>query len=334
MVVVGAGVAGLSCARALADGGRRVLVIERARAVGGRCATRRVEGQEVDVGVAFLHGRDARFLSALGEVDGTPLRGWPVQVHGSGRPCQPEAFAPGEVRLAFAEGVGAFPRHLARGLEVRLQRRVVALGAADGTVGLRFEDGAVMEAEDVVLALAAEQVDELLATLAPAPPAVHAARAVLGMARSDACLSLAATYPPGAPAPGWHVSYPEGSRMIQLVSHDSAKRPRPPFLTLVFQAHPAWSHHHLEDPEWPRAILDEAARLLGPWAAAPRSLDAHRWRHARTDLAAELAGPLLLELPSGGRLGIAGDRFAPGGGVEAAWVSGRKLAGRILGEAR
>jgi predicted NAD/FAD-dependent oxidoreductase len=39
---------------------------------------------------------------------------------------------------------------------------------------------------------------------------------------------------------------------------------------------------------------------------------------------------MLLSLPGGGRIGLCGDRFAPGGGVEAAWRSGRMLAGRIL----
>ena len=107
IAVVGAGVAGLSCARALADAGRPVTVLERARGVGGRCTTRRLEGVPLDMGAAFLHGRDAAFLAALESVPARRLEGWPAAVHGSGRPCQPEAFQPGERRLAYAEGVWA-----------------------------------------------------------------------------------------------------------------------------------------------------------------------------------------------------------------------------------
>lgn len=333
VVIVGAGVAGLSCARALAGGGRRALVVDRARGVGGRCATREIEGQPADLGAVFLHGRDPAFLAALGAVPGAGLA-WPADVHGSGAPCQPEAFSPGETRRAFAEGVAAFPRHLAEGLELRLQRKVVGLVPGDGTVALRLDDGSFLEAETAVLALAAEQVDELLATVLPAPPPVAAARALLATASSHCALALLAAYAPGAPRPPWHVSYPETSRILQLVSNESSKRPGAPLLVLAYQAHPAWSRQHLEDPEWPRRVLDEAATLLGEWAADPRAVHPHRWRYARTDLAAELAGPLLLALPGGARLGVAGDRFAPGGGVEAAWISGRRLAGRILaGEA-
>ena len=101
---------------------------------------------------------------------------------------------------------------------------------------------------------------------------------------------------------------------------------------LVYQAHGAWSRRHLDDPRWPDALLAEAARILGPWAARPAAREPHRWEHARHDRSAELAAPLLLALEGGARLGIAGDWFAPGGGVEAAWRSGRALARRILDE--
>lgn len=335
VVVVGAGVAGLACAQALAAGGVQALVLERARGVGGRCATRRVEGQPVDFGVSFLHGRDPAFLAALGEVEARQLPGWPSLVQGAGRPCQPDAFAEGEQRLAFAEGVSAFPKHLARGLDVRTGARVTGLSllaGEGGGVSIALEEGEPVEARDVVLALAAEQALGLLQGLGDAAPGLPAARALLGMSPSHACLTLIAGYAPEVSAPPWEVCYPEGSEVIQLIAHDSSKRERPSLLALVFQAHPRWSRAHLDDEGWPAALLGEAARLLGPWAAAPRLTQAHRWRYARADLGAGFGAPLLCGLPGGGRIGVAGEGFAPGGGVEAAWGSGRVLARRILAE--
>jgi predicted NAD/FAD-dependent oxidoreductase len=333
VVIVGAGVSGLACARALADAGRRVTVLERARGVGGRCATRRVEGQPLDIGPAFLHGRDPAFLEAAAAVPTKGLlRGWPMALAGAGRPCQPQAFSPGEQRLAFTEGVTAFPKHLAAGLDVRLRTEVAALAAAPGALRLALADGGEVSATTVVLALAAEQTDALLGTL-PAPPReVASARGLLQLSASEPCLTLAALYPRSAPAPGWHALFPEGSPCLQVVTHDSAKRVSPAMLGIVYQAAPRWSRERLEAADWHRDLLAEAERLLGPWAARPVAMHAHRWRWARNDASAQLSSPTLFSLPGGARLGICGDRFAPGGGLEAAWRSGRSLAARLLGE--
>jgi phytoene dehydrogenase-like protein len=67
-VIVGAGIAGLACARELASCGREAVVLERSRGVGGRCATRRVNGQPVD------HGHTSAGTSqlTLGQVEYEP----------------------------------------------------------------------------------------------------------------------------------------------------------------------------------------------------------------------------------------------------------------------
>jgi monoamine oxidase len=58
VLVVGAGVAGLAAARALADAGLRVRVLEARDRVGGRVHTRRVPGfaSPVELGAEFIHG--------------------------------------------------------------------------------------------------------------------------------------------------------------------------------------------------------------------------------------------------------------------------------------
>jgi renalase len=329
ILIVGAGIAGLSCGQALARAGREVMVLERARGVGGRCASRRLDGQLLDYGPAFLHGRDPAFLAALAAVPATPLPGWPEAVAGAGPPCQPEAFSPGERRLALAEGVAAFPRHLATGLPVRLELTVSTLEPDGDGVRVRLSAEAPLRAETVVLAVAPEQA---LALLEPLPsPDAASARALLQFSRSHPCLALLALYPDGTPPPAWQIAFPEDSTVLQLVSQESSKRPPPARLALLLQGHSAWSRAHLEDPAWSDALLAEAARLFGPWAARPSTTHAHRWRYARSDRAAELAGPLLLRLPGGGRLGVCGERFAPGGGVEGAWRSGQMMAKRLLG---
>jgi renalase len=329
VVVVGAGVSGLACAREAAAAGHPVLVLDRARGVGGRCATHRLDGLAFDMGVSFLHGRDPAFLAALREVPGPKLEGWPRAIRGAGRPCQPEAFQAGEERLAFGDGVTAFPKHLARGLSVRTQARVERLDLSRPCPRLVLEGGEELEARHVVLALAPEQILRLLAGVPDLPRPLASVVALLETSSSESSLSLCAAYPPGKPVPPWDAWYPEDSSILQFAAHESGKREAPPFLGLVLQARPSWARRHIEDPAWPEALLSEAGRILGTWAASPAATHAHRWRFARTDLSSELSGPVLVQLPSGATVGICGDRFAPGGGVEAAWISGRVLGRRL-----
>ncbi|WP_343900496.1 FAD-dependent oxidoreductase, partial [Nocardioides aquaticus] len=55
VVVVGAGLAGLRCARALVDRGHDVVVLERDDAVGGRIRTDHVDGFALDRGFQLLN---------------------------------------------------------------------------------------------------------------------------------------------------------------------------------------------------------------------------------------------------------------------------------------
>lgn len=335
VIVVGAGVAGLACARELAHGGARVVVLERSRGVGGRCATRRVEGQPVDHGVVFLHGSDPGFVAALGTVErGTALPGWPRRVLGGGVPCRRDALAEGEVRFAYREGVTAFPKSLARGLDVRLRTTVESIASADAGVRLRAQgDAGEFLARAVVLALPVEQT-KLFLDPSVAGPGAEAARFLLGMTASVPCLTCIAGYPRTTPEPEWDLWLPEESAVLQLVSHDSAKRVGAAHRVLVFQARPPWSRERLErNPDaWVSELLAEAGRLAGAWAREPAWTVSHRWRWARIDRGDELAAPMKIGLPGGGVLGLAGEYFAPGGGVEAAWRSGRALARRLLDE--
>lgn len=334
VLIVGAGLAGLSCARALVDRGARVAVIDRARGVGGRLATWRAPAElPLDYGVVFLHGDDEAFLDALRSAEGlTLLPGWPHRRSGLGPPCQTTAFAPRERRFGIAEGVSAWPEHLARDLDVRLGASARALDLVGGQVQVHLESGETLSAPTVVLGLAGEQSQGLLERWTDAPAPVDGARHVLRMVGTSACLTVMATYPRDVAEPGWDVLYPSDSLMVQLISHETSKRPEASQLGLVIQARAGWSRAHLDDDpaSWSGALLAEAARLEVPWMAQPSWSRPHRWRFARTDLSTELGGPMLMELGGGARLGLAGELFARGAGAEAAWLSGRALARRIV----
>ncbi|MET0741712.1 MAG: FAD-dependent oxidoreductase, partial [Candidatus Nanopelagicales bacterium] len=61
VVVVGAGISGIACARELADAGLPVQVCDRSDRIGGRMAVRTIEGRAVDVGASYFTVRAAEF---------------------------------------------------------------------------------------------------------------------------------------------------------------------------------------------------------------------------------------------------------------------------------
>ena len=65
IVVIGAGVAGLSAARALHDAGRDVVVLEARDRIGGRTWTAELAGAPVDLGAMFIHGTEENPLAAV-----------------------------------------------------------------------------------------------------------------------------------------------------------------------------------------------------------------------------------------------------------------------------
>ena len=206
VVVVGAGTAGLTCAGELRRAGMAPVVVEKSRGVGGRCATRRVEGQSVDHGTVFLHGAHSDFLAALDSVDAEVLEGWPSRVDGTGTPCQPEAFHSNERRLAFVEGVNSFPKRLARELDLRLHSRVISLRIEKNHFHLFIEGGERFSTRRLVLALPVEQTLGLLDSLLPYVRELAATRTLLEMMRSLPCLTLLGGYPLNVREPDWDVS--------------------------------------------------------------------------------------------------------------------------------
>jgi renalase len=309
--------------------------LERSRGAGGRCATRRVQGQPVDHGLAFLHGSDAGFVAAIRDVPGaTVVEGWPHRVAGHGAPCLPKAFSHREVRLAYAEGMTAFPKALARGLDLRFGIEAIGLKEIAGGVRVETGEGPAVDATKVVLALPAPSSRRLLESLGLTERESVAVLSLIAQVGAQACLTVFAGYPRAVSAPPWDVLYPEDSDSLQLVSQDSTKRPGHEFLVLVAQAKPCWSLVHLEDPEpeWIAAILQETARVVGSWAGSPAWIQGHRWRFARADRSSELSRPLTIRLPRGGRIVVTGESFAPGGGVEAAWLAGNACTRRLIEE--
>jgi renalase len=329
-VVVGAGIAGLSFARAIKNQGREVLIVERSRALGGRCATWRHAGIPLDYGVPFLHGRSPLFWETVDQLLAEDvLSGWPERVEGEGQTCQPRALESGVRRAALRGGMNTLAKRLASDLEIMREAEVTSLTMRSGCFELRGEDF-LITARRLVLAAANGQSLSLLKN-SELFQETAGAIALFGLAPALPSLSLLVCYDAPAARPAWELLLPDDSAAIQLISNESSKSAPQQKLCLCIQGRSPWSRARLDSPadEWSRELMQEAQPYLGDWALKPDWQRAHRWKEARLDSASRLRQPLL-QVIDGCQLGVTGEYFDPAGGLEGAFLSGTRLANLMM----
>lgn len=328
VAIVGAGVAGLACARGLMRAGAAVTVFDKGRGPGGRLATRRIDSPlgllSFDHGAQFFTARGPRFsaevarLSALGAVE--PWTGPVLRTRGR----QAATPARDDVVHVGAPGMNGLVKALAEGVDVRFGARVDALARDAGRWLLALEgDGTAGPFDAVVVAVPAEQAAPLLAPVSQGL-AAEATRAVTGP-----CWAVMAAFdgPVSAPFAGLQTEDP-ALGWIALEATKPGRTAKP--ARLVLHARLAWSRAHLE--ETPEAIvgpLISAARRFLPDLPEPALAIAHRWRYAQVEKPAGSAYGWDADL----RLGACGDwRLGPR--VELAWDSGDALAAAMAGAVR
>ncbi|HEY1102115.1 MAG TPA: FAD-dependent oxidoreductase [Burkholderiaceae bacterium] len=336
--VIGGGMAGVACARTLAQAGHRVTLLEKSAGLGGRMSTRRSEFGGFDHGAQYFTVRDSRFAQALQTVPGL-CKAWSAstvrvldtfgQVAAAGLPNREPHWVP-------VPGMNALVRRWAEPLraphQVLLDTRVTAI-APDSLHPkrwqLRTESGSaaapqVLAGFDaVLLALPHAQAHGLLAASNLVPKLAHAISAV----EVAPCWTLMLAFPqavqPTLPhlGPQWNAARSTHHRIAWL-ARESSKPGRNGVERWTVQASAAWSLEHLEDnaPRVQGKLLKAFAEVTGI-RAQPQHAVVHRWRYAQT--VKPLGKSHLWDAKA--RIGVAGD-WCLGHRVEDAFVSGLELA--------
>jgi len=309
---VGAGLAGLACARRLAQAGHAVRVFEKSRAAGGRMATRRGEEAAWDHGAQYFTVSQAGFgelvsaARAAGHVAPWAPR-WP-----GGEQEQRELWV-------GVPGIASLPRWMAAPLDVQAATRIVALDRRDTRWILEDDAGRRHEAFDaVVLAVPAPQALPLVGDRAPL------ARRLAAVAMAP-CWALMVAFERRLEVPLDALWSPDP--VLPWIARNSAKPRRSGLDAWVLHADADWSRRHLEaDAAAVRsALLARFAERLDLPLPPVAVSEAHRWRYAR--VMEPLGEPWLFDPAEG--LGLCGD-WCVDARVEAAYQSGDALGGRLL----
>lgn len=303
VAIIGAGLAGLTCAQQLQQAGYRVVIVEKSRGLGGRVATRRLQDTHADHGARYLEPQgmlSRQLIETLVRRD--ILQAWTDTLYELPR-AEPEPVvkSPQLTRYAAPAGLTAVAKFLATGLEIWLNRRVNAImqsvpaepiaPTAERTWHLTFDsaDEAPVEltAGALVVAIPAPQALMLLESLTQTdlPPAfLDSLRSV----EFDPCISAIAGYPGvGAKAsvllPTWKACTLPNDSDLAWIGLDSSKHLDSPMPVFVLQSTAEFAKRYLDAKDLNPAgqqLLSRAAQLLLPSLDTPDWFQVHRWRYA------------------------------------------------------
>lgn len=308
VTVVGAGIAGLSCARSLMASGVAVRVLDRGRRPGGRMASRTIHGRPVDLGASYVTATDGSPFTAV-VVDWVRrglARPWTDTFSVAG-PGGVQRTTSGPLRYGAPGGLRSLVEDLATGLTVDSGHTVRHVGA-----GPAVDGGRVPAA---VLAMPGAQAARLL------DPGSGAHREA----------SAEEWRPVLAVVLGWtgrrwpadlHGAFVNDSPVLDWIADDGDRR-GDAAPVLVAHTSTDFAARHLAAPDAAVPDVVAAVRAVLGIDTEPAWTAVHRWSFAKP--AEPRTEPF--ELLDG--IGLCGDGWHAPSKVESAWASGAALGAAL-----
>jgi renalase len=318
VAIIGAGIAGLSCATRLQKLGFEVEVYEKSRGVSGRMSTRNGDDWNADHGAQYFTARDPIFIEELNhwiknDVAGIWTPHLKVFKEGQWHDC-----ASSENRYVGIPNMTAPGKFLARNLSIHLNQTIDHITHKAGKWTLRsIESGDVQKQFNwLVLALPApqslaltQQIDEVIKSLA-------------SNVNMQGCWTMIAS-----PEINLKTDFDAAfinDEIISWVSRNNSKPKRTGREVWTIHANPQWSQEwiELDKDTAAKLILDCTKKLSLNFSNSIISM--HRWRYASGHVHPAPEQRINQEY----QLGFCGD-WLHEGRVEGAWLSGYEVATQI-----
>lgn len=309
---------GLICANLLKDKGLDVIVIDKARGVGGRMSTRRSESVKhneiqaiYDHGAQFITVRDSRFKKFINEWSSQGF----VKEWCRGFPSADDSSRPdGHPRFVGSKGMTIIPKLLSENLDVILNQRVKKIDKVEEHWEVMTEKGDVHRADSLVLT-------------APVPQSLHMIdngnfdldekiRKQLDEISYYPCIAVLAELngPSALTSPGgMYIDDP----VVSWIADNNQKGISPEAVALTIHTTPEFTEENWEadDKKISDTVIQKVTEYLGSEVV---NVQVHRWRYSLPVKVAEQNYLLANQQPP---LLFIGDAFG-GGRVEGAYISG------------
>lgn len=309
VLIIGAGIAGLSAAQRLAAANISAIVLDKGRGLGGRMATRRAGETVFDHGAQFFSAKTPDFQEFVnGAVEQGAVKEWWPAIADTKHP-----------RWVGASGMNAVPKLLAEKCTVLNGKKLVKIEANGDAWQVITDDSATYAASAVIVTIPAPQALELLAN-----SGLHLPENPLHQIAYHPCLALLANLdsPSNIPAPGGlQLNHPVVNWLADNFQKGISKQP-----SITVHASPDFSRKHLDGDLLAagQLMLEAVSEYLQPDTVVDWQM--HRWRyslayerHPAPFYKAQTIAPLL----------FGGDGFGIGN-VEGAFVSGLAMADYLL----
>ncbi len=318
VAVIGAGLAGLSCADALGRAGMDVTVFEKSRGVAGRMSTRKGDGWQCDHGARYFTARDPAFQKQLAKwIEAGAAAQWhtPVGVYENQTWQQSK---PSDARYVGTPWMTSPAHHMAQSLAIQTSHTVNKVSQTQGRWQLQTVEHGLLDyqADCLVVALPAPQAFSLTQPVYPGIARLHE------QAKTEGCWTMMLRFHQAIDMPFEAAFINEG--ILSWVARNNAKPQRTGTEVWAIHGQSQWSQDQIDaDP------LTIAPQMIAAFVAlggqAPDEYAIHRWRYASSEPSYQPE----FHYDSHQCIAYCGD-WLQGGRVEGAWLSGQGVAKAIL----
>lgn len=314
ILILGAGMSGLTAARELKAAGHDVTVVDKGRGIGGRMATRRFEGGVFDHGAQFFTNRSEEFRVARGAWEDAGVATHWFDGFPSPGNAKPNDHHP---RFCGTRGMTAICKFLGEGLDVQLDAEIASLDRTGEMWRATTKTGQTFEAQQVVLTAPVPQSLALLDEGGIKLPSE--VRQQLESLRYEPCFAVLVVLKGAShiPAPGLFYL---NSEPIWWLADNFQKGVSPRAGCVTLHSGPAFAREHYErdQTEVGQLLIDAAHDWLG---SEVETFQVRRWRYSKPENPLEVGA---LAAPNLG-LVFAGDALM-GAKIEGAFLSGLAAA--------